>query len=80
MNDFLEAAKDDENQESSSQRYQNLKKQEACNDETEAEKRYRELKEQAKEEFIERQKKRKKEQEQEEEEEDSSDSESFVTY
>lgn len=79
MNEFLEAAKNDGEKDSSSERYESLKKKEAGNDETEAEKRFRKLKEEAKEEFIERQRERDKDDENEDEEE-ATDSGEFVTY
>lgn len=78
MNELLDAARSEDEKDSSSERYESLKKKEAGNDETEAEKRFRKLKEEAKEEFIERQ--REREQEEDEEEEEAADSGEFVTY
>lgn len=77
-NEFLEAVKDSSD-EDSEKRYKKLKKEEAGTEHKDmAEKRYEELKEKAKEEFIQEQKE--KEQEQQEEEEDDDDSGDFVTY
>lgn len=79
-NEFLEAV-NDSSDEDSEERYQKAKKEEAgTQHEDMAEKRYQELKEEAKQEFVEKQ--REKEQEDEDEDEDDQDegSEGFVTY
>lgn len=73
-NEFLEAAKDSSD-EDSEKRYNKLKKEEAGTEHKDmAEKRYEELKEEAKKEFVEKQ------QEEEQEAEEDDDGESFVTY
>lgn len=75
-NEFLEAAKDSSD-EDSEKRYKKLKKEDAGTEHQDmAEKRYEELKEKAKEEFVQKQQERKNQEEEEEED----DSESFVTY
>ncbi|MFB6291941.1 MAG: hypothetical protein ABEI58_00945 [Candidatus Nanohaloarchaea archaeon] len=77
-NDFLEAARSSED-ESSEDRYNRLKKKESEVDQrSEAEKRFEKLKEEAKEEFIQRQ--RRKEQEQQEEEDSTGDADGFITH
>lgn len=77
-NEFLEAVKNSSD-EDSEERYQKVKKEEAgTQHEDMAEKRYQELKEEAKQEFVEKQ--REKEQEDESEDDPDEDSESFVTY
>lgn len=77
-NEFLEAVKSSSD-EDSEERYQKVKKEEAgTQHEDMAEKRYQELKEEAKQEFVEKQ--REKEQEDESEDDPDEDSESFVTY
>lgn len=82
MNDFLKAAKASKNgdkDDDSGERYEKLKKEEAgTQDEDLAKKRFEELKEEAKQDYIEKQKeKERKEEEQEDEEEDE---ETFVTH
>lgn len=78
-NEFLEAAKNSSD-EDSEKRYRKLKKEEAGTEHQDmAEKRYQELKEKAKEEFVEEQKE-KDEQEEEQETDDSRDNDGFVTY
>lgn len=77
-NEFLEAVKNSSD-EDSEERYQKVKKEEAgTQHEDMAEKRYQELKEEAKQEFVEKQ--REKEQEDDSEDDPDEDSESFVTY
>ena len=79
-NEFLEAAKDSSD-EDSSKRYKKLKKEEAGTEHKDmAEKRYEELKEKAKEEFVEKQKQREQEEEQEEDEDNEDRSGGFITY
>lgn len=88
MNDLLDAArgdddKDEEDKETlaeggkaSEERFREAKKKSAGSDQTPAEKRFEELKDEAKEEFVERQKQR----EQETENEDEDDEPEFITY
>lgn len=88
MNDLLDAARgnDDEDEEdketlaeggkASEERFREVKKKSAGSDQTPAEKRFEELKDEAKEEFVERQKQR----EQEAENEDEDDEPEFITY
>ncbi|MFQ3308014.1 MAG: hypothetical protein ACI977_000230 [Candidatus Nanohaloarchaea archaeon] len=88
MNDLLDAAngnddsgeKDNdtlaEGGEASEERFREVKKKSAGSDQTPAEKRFDELKEEAKKEFVERQKQR----EQEEDEEEGGDEPEFITY
>lgn len=78
-NEFLEAARSSESSDSSSERYEKAKKEEAGTGRSMAEKRYDELKEKAKKEFIEKQKQREEEREQEDSEDDDSDG-NFITY
>lgn len=61
---------------SSGDRYRKLKKQEADTEKTQAEKRFEQLKEEAKQEFVERQEER----EQREQEDDETGDAKFVTY
>lgn len=78
MNDFLEAAKSRDKDDDSSDRYEKLKKEEAgTKDKNLAKKRFEEIKEKAKEEYVE---KHEKQQQEEEESEDEDDEPSFVTY
>lgn len=83
MNDFLEAAKSSKNgdkEDESGERYEKLKKEEAgTQDKDLAKKRFEELKEEAKQDYIEKQK-RKEEERKEQEEKEDDDSESFVTH
>lgn len=74
MNKFLEAAKNSE-EDDSKVRYRKLKKEEAGTEQNAAEKRYQELKEEAKQEFVSKQRERGKEDEKQED-----DSDGFVTY
>ncbi|MFB6209400.1 MAG: hypothetical protein ABEJ56_04675 [Candidatus Nanohaloarchaea archaeon] len=73
-NEFMEAIKEDDGDEDSSERFRKLKKQQAGTEKNKAEKRYEQLKEEAKQEFIEKQEKRDEESESEEEDD------TFVTY
>ncbi|MFB6191194.1 MAG: hypothetical protein ABEJ64_02105 [Candidatus Nanohaloarchaea archaeon] len=76
MDELIDNLGDDsDGEEDSEERYSKLKKEEAGTQQTEAEKRFQELKDKAKEEFIEKQRKR----EQEEDEEDDS-GDPFVTH
>ena len=76
-NKFLEAARN--SGESSEERYEKAKKEKAgTEDKSEAEQRYEELKEEAKQEFIEKQKRQEQEEEEQEEDEDSDGN--FITY
>ncbi len=78
MNDLLDAAKSSEESE---ERYREAKKEKAGTDQDMAEKRYAELKEEAKKEFIEKQKNREEEKQKEENEEQEEDSgDSFITH
>lgn len=80
MNDFLNAINSDGNdeKESSSERYEKLKKEEAgTEDKSMAEKRFQEIKKEAKEEFVRRQEERAQE-ETEQEEDDGDDV--FITH
>ncbi len=76
-NDFLEAARSSKD-ESSEDRYNKLKKKESDVDQrSQAEKRFEKLKEEAKRDFIQRQRRK----EQEEDEEDSAgDADGFITH
>lgn len=74
-NEFLDAIKDNDSDEDSSERFKKLKKEQAGTDQNEAEERFQELKEEAKKEFIEKQKRR-----EEQEEEEEGDEDKFVTY
>lgn len=80
-NKFLEAARNSKD-DSSKERYEKAKKEEAGTDHRSmAEKRYDELKEEAKKEFVEKQKERENEKQRKEEEESDEDSDSnFITY
>lgn len=84
MNDFLEAAKSSktgDKDDESGERYEKLKKEEAgTNDEDLAKKRFEELKEEAKQDYIEKQKQKEKERKEKEKEEEEEDEESFVTH
>ncbi len=78
MNELLDAAKSNKGSEDSSERYRELKKEEAGTSEKDPVKeRYEELKEKAKEEYLRKEKEKEERQASEEEEEDS---ENFVTY
>ncbi len=74
-NEFLDAAESSGSQDSSSDRYEKLKKEEAGTERNEAEERFDEIKEKAKKEFIEKQKQRDKEKEKEERRDSN-----YVTY
>lgn len=74
-NEFLEAAKNSDPEDSSSDRYEKLKKEEAGTERNMAEQRFDEIKEKAKKEFIEKQKER----EEQRDREDRRDS-NYVTY
>lgn len=78
-NDFLEAINNDsDEEETSSDRYEKLKKEEAgTQDQSKAEQRFEKLKEEAKQEFVEKQKKRDDEPEEQDEDEDS---DVFITH
>lgn len=81
MNEFLEAINGSEEKDSSKDRYEKVKKEEAgTKDEDLAEKRYQELKEEAKEEFVRKQEKREREEPEEEEIDDSEESDVFITH
>lgn len=76
MNDLLDAA-NNKKDESSEDRYEKLKKEEAGTKEEDlAEKRYQKLKEEAKREFIEKQER----EEQQEAEDEEDEEEGFITY
>lgn len=78
MNDFLEAAKSQDNEDDSSDRYEKLKKEKAgTEDEDLARQRFEEIKEQAKEEYVEKHEQKKKA---EKEDEDDDDEPGFVTH
>jgi len=78
-NEFLEAARNSED--SSKERYDKAKKEEAgTEDRSMAEKRYEELKEEAKTEFVEKQIKKEKEEQQEEDESDDGSDGNFITH
>ena len=79
-NEFLEAARNSDKEDSSSERYKKAKKQKADTDRSMAEKRYDELKEKAKQEFIEKQRKRETEQEEQEEDDTDDSGGNFITY
>lgn len=74
-NEFLEAAKNSGAGDSSSDRYEKLKKEEAGTDRNMAEERFDEIKEKAKKEFLEKQKEREEEKEKEERRDSN-----YVTY
>ena len=78
VNEFLQAVKNEEEkvEEDSSDRFKKLKKKEAGTNRNKAQKRYQELKEEAKQEFIEKQKERIEEKE----ENDKSEGDKFITY
>lgn len=76
-NELLNAAKN-ESDDSSEERYEKLKKEQAGTDMNEAEKRYEELKEEAKKELIEEQHSETKEEDKDDKGESPDDS--FVTY
>ena len=79
-NEFLEAARNSK-KDSSSERYKKAKKQKANTERSMAEKRYDELKEKAKQEFIEKQMRKEQEEAEEDSEEDSDRSGgNFITY
>ena len=84
MNDFLQAAKNSkrgDEEGDSGERYEKLKKEEAgTQDEDIAKKRFEELKEEAKQDYIEKQKRKEKERKEKEQEEEEDDEESFVTH
>lgn len=76
-NEFLQAANDNSD-DSSRERYEKLKKKQAGTDMSQAEKRYEELKEEAKREFIEMEQSENEGEDKDDKEESSEDS--FVTY
>lgn len=78
-NEFLEAAKSSK-KDSSQERYEKLKKEEAgTSGDTPAEKRFQELKEKAKREFVQKERERKMKK-QEKETETDEDKDPYVTY
>ncbi|MFB6200320.1 MAG: hypothetical protein ABEJ83_05540 [Candidatus Nanohaloarchaea archaeon] len=80
-NEFLEAVKDSGSKDSSEDRYEKLKQEEAGTEyEDMAERRYKELKEKAKRESIRQEQKARKRQEESEDDEEDDGSDGFVTY
>lgn len=79
-NEFLEAAKNSKSKDSSEERYKKLKEEQAGNDMSEAERRYQELKDKAKEEFIEKQREKVDEEDSPEPETEEEDEGGFITH
>jgi hypothetical protein len=79
VNDFLEAAKSRDEEDDSSDRYEKLKKEEAgTQDEDLARQRFEEIKEQAKEEYVQKHEQKKREEKEEDDEDDEDPG--FVTH
>lgn len=81
-NELLDAAKNSSD-DSSEERYEKIKQQEAGTSQSKAEKRYEKLKEKAKQEFIDEQRHKEQdeqEENQDEENESEKDNDGFVTY